>query len=447
LSAGTRAEPVATTALEQRIARAYAAELHKLSAQAVVRLLLVLAIAGPFAFAGLLRIQSNTPADAIFGVYVHTSGFAVALVVLAFAGNWGAPIIAGLIAGDMFSGEDRHNTWKTILTRSCSLADLFAAKVLAAASVVMGLMIVAAVASLTAGIVLVGAHPLVDLSGHRVSAVHALWLTLASWLVCLLPALSFTGLGILFSVASRNGIVGVVGPLIAALSTQLLNLIGQGVWVHLLLVGATFTNFFGLFASPAITGPLLVSCVASLVWSGASLAAAWLILRRRDFLGGGTATRPAGWRGPARVAVAVAVAVAVLAVATNLGPVGITKPRLQNAIANAFSGVSLLQQRLIGRTSPPAGAQLDVRPYCSRRGTASRGPGDWLCNVYVYLPQPKSVPFQQTNVDYDVSVASNGCYKAESPPTFIGGETMTKAGGGTTANPLFVVYGCLDPLG
>ncbi len=439
------ARPAAPAAsLEQRLWRAYETELRKLSAQAVLRLMLVLAVVGPFAFAGLLRIQSGTPQDAIFGVYVHSTGFAISLVVLSFAGNWGVPIIAGLVAGDMFSGEDRHNTWKTILTRSCSLGDLFAAKVLAAATVVVGLVLVAAAASIVAGVVLVGAHGLVDLSGVLISPGHAFFLTVASWLLCLLPALSYMGLGVLFSVASRNGIVGVVGPLVVALATTLLNLIGQGVWVHLLLVGSTFTNYFALFTAHAYFGPLLVSCLMSLVWTAGSLLAAWLILRRRDFLAGG-ASRPAGWRGPVRVAVGTAVVVAVLAFATNLGPIGITQARVQHAMAGTFSDVSLLQQKLLGRT-PPAGARLDVQPYCSRRGAAPRGPGDWLCNVYVYLPQPKSVPFQQTNVDYDVSVASNGCFKAQSPPNFIGGQTMTDNRGRSTTNPLFVVYGCFNPL-
>ncbi len=436
--------PSAAT-LDQRVWRAYRSELQKLGAQAVLRLMLVLVIVGPFAFAALLRIQSGTPSDAIFGVYVHASGFAVSLVVLSFAGNWGVPIIAGLVAGDMFAGEDRHNTWKTILTRSCSLGDLFIAKVLAAATAVTGLVTLAAAASLAAGIVFVGAHPFVDLSGGQISAGHALVLTVVAWLLCLVPALSFTGLAILFSVASRNGIVGVVGPLVAALATLLLNLIGRGVWVHLLLAGATFTNLFGLFTAHVFLGPLAVTLATGLLWGAATILAAWLILCRRDFLTGAAAVRTSGWRAPTRVAIGVALAVAVLALATNLGPVGVTRSRVQSAVASTFSNASVLQQRFIGR-NPPATARLLVRPYCIRRGTVSRGPGDWTCDVYVYLPQPKSVPFQRTNVEYDVSVTSDGCYKAQSPPNFIGGQTMTTHSGATTTNPLFIVYGCFNTL-
>jgi hypothetical protein len=182
----------------------------------------------------------------------------------------------------------------------------------------------------------------------------------------------------------------------------------------------------------------------SLVWIAGCIGAAWLILRRRDFLAG-SAVRAPNWHAPLRVVAATTVVVAVLAVASNLGPVGITPHRLNAAIGAAFNNLSLLQQRLIGRIAP-AGATLDVQPFCNRRGAKSQGPGDWLCNVYVYLPQLKSVPFQRTNVEYDVSVRYDGCYKAQSPPTFIGGPTMTDNRGRSVVNPLFVVYGCFNVL-
>ena len=111
-------------------------ELQKLLAQLTTRLLALLALLGPFAFAALLKVQSGTPSDALFGAWVHTSGFAVSLVILGFAGSWGFPIIAGVLAGDLFSSEDRYGTWKTILTRSCTREEVFAGKVLAVGTLV-----------------------------------------------------------------------------------------------------------------------------------------------------------------------------------------------------------------------------------------------------------------------------------------------------------------------
>jgi ABC-2 type transport system permease protein len=440
---GAAARPAGRT-LDQRVFAAYQTELLKLSSQLAVRLLMLVCAVGPFAFTALLKVQSGTPADALFGAYVHSSGFAVCLVVMGFAGSWGFPLVAGLVAGDQFASEDRHNTWKTILTRSCALGELFTGKLLAAATFAVAMLLVAMVSSLVAGLILVGGHGLVDLSGNLQSAGRSLTLTLVSWAVCVLPLLAYVSLAALLSVASRNGIVGVVGPIVIALATTLIDLIGKGVWVHALLIGSAFGGMYGLFTAQPFLGPLVITSLVSLVWIAGCIGAAWLILRRRDFLAG-SAVRAPSWHAPLRVVAATTVVVAVLAVAGNLGPVGVTPHRLDGAIGAAFNNVSLLQQRLIGRIAP-AGAKLDVQPFCNRRGAKSEGPGDWLCNVYVYLPQLKSVPFQRTNVEYDVSVRYDGCYKAQSPPTFIGGPTMTDDHGRSVVNPLFVVYGCFNVL-
>ena len=45
-----------------------------------------------------------------------------------------------------------------------------------------------------------------------------------------------------------------------------------------------------------------------------------------------------------------------------------------------------------------------------------------------------------------MSVQYNGCYKAQSPPTFIGGPTMPDGTGKNVTNPLYIVYGCFNTL-
>ena len=211
-----------------RVRSATRAERRKLAARVPLRLLAAACLLGPFAFALVVQSQSGAPSDALFGIWVHTSSFATTLVILGFAGSWGFPIVAGVLAGDLFSSEDRLGTWPTILTRSRRLDELFAGKVLAAATFAVGLGVLLAVASILAGLVVAGAHPMVDLSGRVLSAGHLLALVAASWLISLLPVLAYTSLAILFSVASRNGILGVLGPILVALLTQLLALIGKG---------------------------------------------------------------------------------------------------------------------------------------------------------------------------------------------------------------------------
>lgn len=423
---------------------AYETELHKLLAQLPTRVLALICALGPLAFAAILKVQAGTPSDALFGVWVHSSGFAISLVILGFAGSWGFPIVAGVLAGDLFAAEDRHGTWKTILTRSCTREDVFAGKLLAAGTLAVGFTLLLAASGLIAGTVLVGPHALVNLSGVLTSPGRLLALTVVSWLTCLLPVLAYVSLAILFSVATRNGILGVLGPLLVALATQLLDLIGKGVFMHMLLIGSAFDGWHGLFTTHPFFGPLLVSSLVCLAWIAACLTASWRILSRRDFLTGPSGRGPS-WSAPLRVVVVATAVIAVLALAGNLGPTGVTAYRVAAAIGPEFDHATLLQQQLIGRRSPPT-ARLDVQPQCNRRAAKPVGPGDWNCNIYVYLPQPKSVPYQLTSVEYDVSVEYNGCYKAQSPPAFLGGPTMRDAQRKSVTNPLYIVYGCFNPL-
>jgi ABC-2 type transport system permease protein len=423
---------------------AYETELSKLMAQLTTRILILVCALGPLAFAAVLKVQSGTPSDALFGFWVHTSGFAISLVILGFAGSWGFPIIAGVLAGDLFSSEDRHGTWKTILTRSCTREDVFAGKLLAVATSVVGLMLVLAASSLIAGIVLVGAHALVNLSGVLTSPGRMLALTAVSWLICLLPVLAYTSLAVLFSVATRNGILGVLGPLLVALITQLLDLIGKGVIVHELLIGSAFDGWHGLFTTHPYFGQLIVGSVVSVLWIAACLTGSWVIMRRRDFLTGVSGQGPS-WTAPLKVVAVSAVVIAALAFGCSLGPTGVTASRVSSTIGRVFNNVTLLQQQLIGRRVPP-NARLYIRPQCNRPGAQSAGPGDWSCYVYVFLPQTTSVTYQLESVEYDVSVQYNGCWKAQSPPAFVGDATMQDAAGRNVANPLFIVYGCFNIL-
>lgn len=428
------------------VASACRAEWRKLTTQIAGRLVALVCVLGPLAFAALLGAQSATPADTLFGVWVHSSGFAVALVVLSFAGQWGFPVIAGVMAGDIFSSEDRYGTWKTILTRSCRRGDVFAGKLLAAGAACLGLLALTAVSSLVAGLVFTGAQPLVGLGGSFISAGSCVVLIAVSWLLCALPLLGFVSLAALLSIASRNGIIGVVGTALVALAMQLLALVGTGVWVHALLLASAFDAWHGLFAAHPYFGPAIIGCLVSVAWVVACISSAWAILRRRDFAGTPISGR-SGWAHALRVAAGSVALVGVLAVASSWGPVGVTASRLRETITPAFNNLTLMQQRQLGRTVPP-GTRLRLLSSCARRSGQRGGPGDdWTCSLDVVIPTNTGpTPFNTTTVTYDVSVKSNGCYKAEAPPSFVGQQSMRSGTGQQVVNPLFTIYGCFNTL-
>jgi ABC-2 type transport system permease protein len=421
----------------------YRAELHKLLAQPATRALALVCVIAPFGFSAVLALQSGLPADTLLGVWVHSSGYSLGFVVLGFCGYLGFPVIAGVLAGDVFSAEDRYGTWKSVLTRSRTRGELFAGKCLAVFALTTALLVIVAVSSLLAGLLLGGSGTTVGLSGNVMSAGQAFGLLALSWLLSLPPLLAFASLAVLLSASSRSGIVGVLGPVLAASVMQLLSLVGNGSWMHELLITTAFNAWHGVVASPRFYTPLRVALAVSFLWIAACLWGTWLILQRRDFAGPPVARR-AGWLGPARtVAVAVAV-VALLGLSGGLGPAAITRARLQDSLASAFQRLTLLQQHELGR-SVPEGARLEALTRCYRHTARSVGPGDdWSCTITLLHPSVSGSPLATTSVTYDTSVKSEGCYKAQAPPAFVGSQTMTDTRRRSVVNPLFVIYGCFD---
>jgi ABC-2 type transport system permease protein len=424
----------------------FRAERRKLLAQLSTRVLALVCALGPLAFGAVLSRQSALPADTLLGVWVHASGDALSFVVLGFGGYLGFPLLAGVLAGDLFSSEDRHGTWKTVLTRSRSRGEVFAGKALAAATLATALLVLAAVSSILAGLLFSGDQPLVDFGGNVLRSGESLWLLLASWLLSIPPLLAFTSLALLLSAATRNGIAGVLGTVIVGLVMQLLELVGSGSWVHELLITSAFNDWHGLLSAPRFYGPLAIGNCVCLIWIAVCVGGSWLILRGRDFAGVPIARR-AGWVLPLRAVLGSAALVVALGAATSLGPVAVTQARLEASISSAFNDLTALQQRELGR--PVAkGAALRLRTSCARHGGGNQGPGDdWTCTLTVLTALPGSEPFLATGVTYDLSVKSDGCYKAEGPPTFVGQQLMSAARGGTVVNPLFVIYGCFDTTG
>ncbi|MFC0042268.1 hypothetical protein [Actinomadura rayongensis] len=138
---------------------------------------------------------------------------------------------------------------------------------------------------------------------------------------------------------------------------------------------------------------------------------------------------------------AVVAAAAVLA--TGCGTSGVTRARLNDAIAPTFAHLYVLQQSLRGRTV--RAADLRARADCGRGGpdVADSGAGnDWACTITWF----NTGPGVAVNASYQVHVQTNGCYTADGdgPADLNGQQTITAADGATVANPLWEFDGCFD---
>ncbi|MGW3625043.1 ABC transporter permease subunit [Streptomyces sp. NPDC000880] len=264
----------------------YRWEIRKLTAQWWVRTSLAVYFLAPFAFAAALRMQDTLPSDTLFGRWVHDTGYAAPLVVLSFAGQYALPLLVCMVAGDIFASEDRHGTWKTVLTRSHSRTDILVGKSLTAATYTVATVVLTAVGSIASGMLVLGRQPLVSLSGSLVPSGRAAELVALSWATNLPPALGFTALGLLLSLVTRNSIAGALGPALIAGIMQMLSFVGGlGIVRHLLLT-TPFDAWHGLLVAEPYYGPLwegLLVCAGYIV---IFMGAAYVVLRRRDFTEG-----------------------------------------------------------------------------------------------------------------------------------------------------------------
>jgi ABC-2 type transport system permease protein len=257
-------------------------ELAKLRARREPVATLVACLAGPFAFVAALKAEAGLPEDTLFGRWVTSSGFAVPLVVLGFSASWGFPVLASIVSGDLFSGEDRHGTWTTLLTRSRTRSELFVGKVLAAFAFLLLALALLAAASVAAGILAIGREPLIGLSGTLLAPARAGVLVGAAWATVVPPALGFAALASLVSVATRSGVAGVGLPVLIGLVLELLSYVPSGGILRRISLTASFGGWHGLLAEPAYVGPLVQGTETSAVYLVCGLLGAWLALRRRD---------------------------------------------------------------------------------------------------------------------------------------------------------------------
>lgn len=259
---------------------AYRWELRKLAAQNRTYLGIAIAAVGPVVYL-MLAIAQGYPHAPLADNFGHT-GIAFSLVVFKLIVVIGPAIIASLVAGDIVAAEDLGGTLKTILIRSVRRGQLLAAKALALYTYLAIAMVVFFVVATVAGVIAWGFNPVVNISGHQLTALDALLLGAASVLVYLLPVFALASFGLFLSVATRQSVAAVGGTLLYAMSLQGLAVISAIKAVHPYLLTNQLTAWHDLFQTPVTGGAILRSLWVSAAFALPPLIAAWVIFTRRD---------------------------------------------------------------------------------------------------------------------------------------------------------------------
>jgi ABC-2 type transport system permease protein len=221
-----------------------------------------------------------------FASYLNRSGLAFPLVILLFGAIWLFPLITALVAGDIFASEDHNGTLKTILTRSLERWQIFAGKVLTAATYATVAILISGTVAVIAGSFESGFNSLQSLSGTIVSAPKSLELVYASLLVYLIPIATVVSIGLLLSAVTRNSAAAVVGTLMVSLLFQLLGVLPGLGGLQPYLLSTQFNAWQGLLRTPIDWAPIVRAAWVCAMYGIPALAAAFLVFLRRDVAGG-----------------------------------------------------------------------------------------------------------------------------------------------------------------
>ncbi len=233
-----------------------------------------------------LRGRGHGGAGDIFESQITQSGLATPVLMLLFESVFMLPLAASLVAGDIVASEDGNGTLKTILTRSVDRGQVFAAKVLAAALYAATAVYLSALTSAVAGIASWGFHGIRTYTGTYVSAPKALLLVTAANGAYLIPLLTIVCIGVLLSTVTHNSAASIVGTLaltlLLALITQIPGLEGLAPY----MLPHQYESWQGLLRTPTDWAPIWHSAWVCALYAGPALAAAYLVLIRRDVTGG-----------------------------------------------------------------------------------------------------------------------------------------------------------------
>jgi ABC-2 type transport system permease protein len=421
------------------VARGYRFELVKLLSQWRIRLLVLACWLAPAVFVALVSQQTSLPADTLFGRWMHATGWAGALVMLGFSGTWVLPLVASVVAGDVFATEDRLGTWRHLLVAVRSYRRIFVVKALASLTVILLLVAGLACSSAVGGVAAVGNRPLVGLDGHLLAPADAAGKVLLAWLCVLAPTLALAAIGLLGSIALGRSPMGLLLPAVVALAMQIAQMLPLPVAVRLALPGYAFIAWNGLFTSPVQLGPLLIGIGVSLVWAATATTLAYLLFLRRDFTSGthDGSGRRAVTAGVLPLAGLLGVTIAIIAAATPAMGSGITQDNVQRSLATAFAHLYRLQAKQLHRPDVTE-AQLAATASCNKGDGLDHpsGPGNaWRCVVSWHLPH---VTAATGSAIYQLDVKADGLFVADGDgPKDVNGYYQVRTPTGDQPNPLW----------
>ncbi len=292
MSSAAATSPAAAHALGRQrrpsVLTVYRWELRKLVSQKRTYLGLLLVVILPLFFVIFQDVHQrhDRGAENIFAAQITQSGLATPVLMLLFLSAFLLPVVAALVAGDIFANEDGNGTLKTILTRSVDRGQVFAAKAFTAMTYAALAVFVSATVATVAGVASWGFRSVRTFSGTVVSAPEALLLVFASNAIYLIPLFALASIGVLLSAATRNSAAAVVGTIGLVILLFIVAQIPGLEGIQPYLLTEQFESWQGLLRTPTNWAPIAHSAWVCALYGVPALLAGYLVFLRRDVAGG-----------------------------------------------------------------------------------------------------------------------------------------------------------------
>lgn len=282
----------------------YGWEIRKLAAQRRTYFGLAAAALIPAAFAiGLAINPAKPPAagqsidpDVYVSLAYNSSGLVLPLIALFFSSLVLVPLLSALVAGDIVASEDGNQTLKTVLTRSTSRWQLLRAKMLAAATYVVALLVCFGISGTIIGSLANGATP-VPLGGdplgstgftlgvHEIGVASMLGRLAIGIGTYAAPLLAVSSWGFLFSTVSRSSPGAIVGMLVFSFANQIIAFLPNvPAAVTRWLLTDQFRAWEGALGTSVDTGAIWHALLVSALFTAPPLIVSAWWFQRRDVL-------------------------------------------------------------------------------------------------------------------------------------------------------------------
>ncbi|GAA2183828.1 ABC transporter permease [Brooklawnia cerclae] len=230
----------------------------------------------------MMAFAIRSAGDGVFGSILAGNGLIVPIGALIAEAPFFLPLAVSMLAGDAIAGEAHQGTLRYLLAVPAGRTRLLAVKLLSLfAGCLIGVGIIGVVGTLM-GVVMLGAGPMITLSGSQLGFGAALGRVALMYLYYAALLAGFAALGLFVSTLTEQPLGATVAIMVVNILGWIAEAIEQLDWLHPWLLTHWMTSFTDLMSEPMLTTNVSRGLWLALGYVAVFTLAAWARFTTRD---------------------------------------------------------------------------------------------------------------------------------------------------------------------